>query len=57
MYGRKESEIEKINLPFLGSSRDWYRYQTGVVSVPLMQRQNGTGTDAVSMQYHFFRHA
>ena len=32
-------------MPFLGSFRDWYRYQTGVVSIPPMQKQNGTGTN------------
>ena len=31
-------------MPFLGRIVPWYRYQTGVVPVPLMQRQNGTGT-------------
>ena len=31
-------------MPFLGRIATWYQYQTGVVLVPLMQRQNGTGT-------------
>ena len=31
-------------MPFLGSFRNWYRYQVGMVPVPPMQRQNGTGT-------------
>ena len=29
----------------MGSFRDWYRYQTGVVPIPPMQKQNGTGTN------------
>ena len=32
-------------MPFLGSFRDWYRYQTGVVPIPPMQRENGTNTN------------
>ena len=28
----------------MGSFHDWYRYQNRVVSVPLLQRLNGTGT-------------
>ena len=31
-------------MPFLGRIAAWYRYQTGVVPVPLMQWQNGTDT-------------
>ena len=42
-YGRKVSEKGLI-LPFLGRITAWYRYQTGVVPVPLMQRKNGTGS-------------
>ena len=30
--------------PGTSTKQGWYRYQTGVVLVPLMQRQNGTGT-------------
>ena len=32
------------NFPFLGKVATWYQYQTGVVPVPLGQRQSGTGT-------------
>ena len=32
-------------MPFMASFCDWYRFQTGVVPVPPMQRQNGTGTN------------
>ena len=42
-YGRKVNEKGGI-LPFLGRIAPWYRYQKGVVPVPLMQWQNGTGT-------------
>ena len=38
------SEKGKI-LPFLGIPVAWYRYQTGVVPVPLRQKKNGTGTN------------
>ena len=37
--------MKKGKSVILGSFCDWYRYQTGVVPVPPMQRQNGTGTN------------
>ena len=43
IYGRKVHENWGI-LPFLGRIGDRYRYPFGVVPVPLMQWQNGTGT-------------
>ena len=41
-YGRKVSERE--NFPFMGRIVKWYRYQTVVVPVPMIQNQNGVGT-------------
>ena len=47
----KDEKLESRwqNLPFLGRIASWYRYQTGVVPVPLMQNQNGTDTTHQNM--------
>ena len=33
------------NLQLLGRTHEWYRYQKLMVSIPIGQRQSGTGTD------------
>ena len=41
------------NLPFLGRIAIRYWYQTGVVSVPMIQKQNGTNTNPCGTGTHY----
>ena len=40
------------NLPLLGRTREWYRYQKLDVPVPMGQRQSGTGIDQSGTDTH-----
>ena len=42
--GQNRDSVSVPNRGGTGTKQGWYRYQTGVVPVPLMQRQNGTST-------------
>ena len=54
VYGRKVSEGRK-NLPFLGRIAIRYRYQTGVVPVPMIQKQSGTSTHDTEEKWYWYQ--
>ena len=43
------------NLPLLGKTREWYRYQKLVVPVPIVQRGFGTGTHFTVKDWYRYR--